>query len=161
MGTEQKMPALGTEKIWNALSGDLGSLTSFFDALKIHNKLKVDKQFELGFESGAKAGWEKDGFKGICVDAGIKVPVPIGRIWGWILEKLPGHRYVKVLTRLKLIEHQYPRFERHLQKIWSNAWPGNLTSQSPREISEGKRVSHGGRGGHGMIDKYYNPSHCC
>jgi hypothetical protein len=80
-----------------------------------------DKQFELGFESAAKAGWEKDGFKGICVDAGIKVPVPIGRIWGWILEKLPGHRYVKVLTRLKLVEHQYPKFERHLQKIWSNA----------------------------------------
>ena len=90
-------------------------------ALKIYNKLKIDKQFDLSLEFGPKIGWEKDGFKGIALDGGIKVPVPIDRIWGWILEKLPGHRYIKVLTRLKLAEHRYPKFERYLEKIWSDA----------------------------------------
>ncbi len=90
-------------------------------ALNIHNKLKMDKQFEVGLEFGPKIGWEKDGFKGIGIDAGIKVPLPIDRIWGWILEKLPGRRYIKVLTRLKLAERRYPKFERYLEEIWSNA----------------------------------------
>jgi hypothetical protein len=90
-------------------------------ALKIYNKLKMDKKFDASLEFGPKIGLEKDGFKGIALDGGIKVPVPIDRIWGWILEKLPGHRYIKVLTRLKLAEHRYPKFERYLEKIWSNA----------------------------------------
>jgi len=90
-------------------------------ALEIHNKLKVDKQFEVGCDFGPKIGWEKDGFKGIGIDAALKIPVPIGRIWGWILENLPGGRYIKVLTRLKLAQHQYPKFERYLREIWSNA----------------------------------------
>jgi hypothetical protein len=82
-------------------------------ALEIHRRLDVDKHFELEL-----------GLKGIGLDPGITVavPVPIGRIWGWILEQLPGRgRYMKVLMRLKLADQRYIDVGPHLERIWQNS----------------------------------------
>jgi hypothetical protein len=67
------------------------------------------------FRAGAKAE-----LKEVGVDAGIKVPVNIGRIFGWVLEQLPGRgRYMKMLTRLKLAEKRYATLEPQLRHIWN------------------------------------------
>jgi hypothetical protein len=85
-------------------------------ALKIHKRLQVDKHVDVEFLVGVKAGE-----KGVGLEVGIKVPVPIGRIWGWILEQIPGHgRHMKVLTRLKLAEQRYAELGTHLSKIWKS-----------------------------------------
>jgi hypothetical protein len=55
---------------------------------------------------------------GIGIDAGVSVPIPVGRIWGWILEQLQGHRYIKLLTRLRLTQDNYEHLDRHLHTLW-------------------------------------------
>jgi hypothetical protein len=82
----------------------------------IQKRLDVDKSIDVELGIGANVGE-----KGIGVDAGIKVPVPAGRIWGWILEQLPGRRYLKVLRRLKLAERQYAHMDRELKTVWDRA----------------------------------------
>lgn len=82
----------------------------------IREKVGVDKSFDVEFGVGASVGE-----KGIGVDASIKVPVPAGRIWGWVLEQLPGHRYLKVLRRLKLAERQYEHLDRALKTVWDQS----------------------------------------
>jgi hypothetical protein len=82
----------------------------------IQKRLDVDKVIDVELGIGANAGE-----KGIGVDASVKVPVPAGRIWGWILEQLPGHRYLKILKRLKLAERQYTHMDRELRTVWNGS----------------------------------------
>ncbi len=83
-------------------------------ALRLVERLNVDKEIKLELGVGAKAD-----HTGVGVDAGIKIPVPVGRIWGWALEQLPGRRYLKVLRRLRIANEQYGHMDRHLKEIWS------------------------------------------
>jgi hypothetical protein len=84
--------------------------------IRLLDRLDVDKSVdaELGFSAGI-------GEKGIGIDAGLAVPIRTGRIWGMILERLPGRRYLKVLRRLKLADQAYAHLDRHLRTVWSNA----------------------------------------
>lgn len=59
--------------------------------------------------------------KGVGITAGLSIPISVDRIWGWISDGLPGHRYMKVLTRLKITEHQYAAMDRHLRTVWEHS----------------------------------------
>ena len=84
--------------------------------VELKKRLDIEKKIELELGVGVSAGE-----KGIGIDVGIKVPLPVGRIWGWTLEQLPGHRYLKILKRLKLAETQYIHMDRALKTVWNNA----------------------------------------
>jgi hypothetical protein len=57
------------------------------------------------------------GLTGVGLDVG--VPIPVGRLWGWVLGHLPGRRYTKLLMRMQLAAHEYRRLDRHLSTLWS------------------------------------------
>jgi hypothetical protein len=85
-------------------------------AVKLRKHLEVDRSIDV--ELGVGATVEA---KGVGIDAGVKAAVPIDRIWGWIMEQLPGHRYAKLLTRLQLAQNQYDHLDRHLRRLWQSA----------------------------------------
>jgi hypothetical protein len=85
-------------------------------ALRLNDKLSVDRKVDL--EVGLSASVEA---KGVGIDAGVKAAVPVDRIWGWILDRIPGHRYVKLLTRLQMAQDRYERLDRHLHQLWTSA----------------------------------------
>ena len=68
-------------------------------AVKLRNRLAVDRTIDV--ELGVGATVEA---KGVGIDASIKTAVAVDRIWGWVMELLPGHRYVKLLTRLQMAQ---------------------------------------------------------
>jgi hypothetical protein len=57
------------------------------------------------------------GLTGVGLDIGL--PIPVGRLWGWVLSHLPGRRYTKLLMRTQLAAHEYRRLDRHLLTLWS------------------------------------------
>ena len=57
------------------------------------------------------------GLTGVGLDVGF--PIPIGRLWGWVLSQLPGHRYTKLLMRMHLATHEYRWLDRHLAALWN------------------------------------------
>lgn len=52
------------------------------------------------------------------VGLGVGLPIPVGRLWGWISSQIPGRRYTKLLMRLQLAAHEYRRIDRHLHTLW-------------------------------------------
>jgi hypothetical protein len=82
---------------------------------RIARRLDPDSTVEVDFVK-AEAG-----LTGVGVDPGVRCEIPTSRIWGWVLDQIPGHRYVKVLTRLALDQRQYPKIERHLRTLWNGA----------------------------------------
>jgi hypothetical protein len=45
--------------------------------------------------------------------------VPIGRLWGWVVQLVPGQRHSKMLMRLSMAEREYRYAETHLKAIWA------------------------------------------
>ena len=42
-----------------------------------------------------------------------------GRLYAWTLRRLPGHRYQKLLMRMKAAHEEYARVDAHLRRLWS------------------------------------------
>lgn len=63
----------------------------------------------------------KFGLKAEVTGVGLEVGVPIhlGRLWGWILQHLPGRRYTKLLMRMQLAAQEYRSLDHHLHTIWN------------------------------------------
>ena len=85
-------------------------------AERLRDEFAVNRTVDLEIGAGAQIGTT-----GVGIDAGVSVPIPVDRIWGWILEQLPGHRYIKLLTRLRLAKNEYEHLDRHLYTLWKSA----------------------------------------
>ena len=42
----------------------------------------------------------------------------VGSAWGWFLERLPGKRYRKLLTRAIILDNEYQNLTRRAQTVW-------------------------------------------
>jgi len=41
-----------------------------------------------------------------------------GRLYAWTLRRLPGHRYQKLMMRMKAAHEEYARVDAHLRRLW-------------------------------------------
>lgn len=78
----------------------------------------VNKELALGepvdVEVSAEAGLE-----GIALKPSIKGKVDVGQLWwGWVNPLIPGKRYTKLLTRMRIADYELARPNAALEKIW-------------------------------------------
>jgi hypothetical protein len=77
-------------------------------AQKIRDRFRLDQRLDLEFGIDPNLA------------VSIKTQVPVGPIWGWILENLGGRRYMKVLANMTAAGREYPQgLGRDLEKIWN------------------------------------------
>jgi hypothetical protein len=51
----------------------------------------------------------------------VETELPIDQLWGWVIDRLPGKRYTKLLQRMQLAAHEYRELDSHLESLWKAA----------------------------------------
>jgi hypothetical protein len=122
----RKVPAVSDYRNWRAQLvrtwRDVGKIDRAHE--KSLKKIIQAVMKEIQGQNGPSPEWEaKTTFMPVPPFAQAEISVhgelPLDRLWGWTLGKLPGRRYSKLLMRMMLADHEYRLIDHGLRTIWN------------------------------------------